>query len=325
MIVFMALACPLSAEPPGVISYQGRLVGPGGQPVANVPHSIAVRIYREPSGGTPVWGPQVIEGVPTLDGRFAIQIGPVDSHVTDPPGGRPLSVVFQEPDAYLSISVDGAEEILPRQKLVAVPYAMAAGDADRAERAAISESLIKKLADALNPPGTIIAYAGAVSDSGNLVEPVPGYLLCNGAVVDGTAEGGKYSALVSALGSAWGNGGNTSNAQIVNLPDFRGVFLRGWNGAATDGFADPDRGGRVARRNQGATGNSVGSFQMDEFKSHSHPFNRHIRLADPGFAGGGNGRPYEDFPKSDNVLATSAVGGSETRGKNAYVAYLIKY
>jgi hypothetical protein len=56
-----------------------------------------------------------------------------------------------------------------------------------------------------------------------------------------------------------------------NLPDFRGVFLRGLNEfipgkRRADEYADPDGAGR-----------SPGELQLDAFKSHSHPITIHRR------------------------------------------------
>lgn len=176
---------------------------------------------------------------------------------------------------------------------------------------------------ALNPPGTIIAYAGAVTDSGGrpIVEPVPGYLLCNGAVIDDTLENGKYADLKAAISTRWGNG-QDSDFATVNLPDLRGVFLRGWSGSATDGFTDEDRNDsskRLARMGGGAVGNAIGSYQQDEFQRHSHTRTKSTASSSgPGNNSVSNG-------SSNGTVSTNPSGGSETRPKNAYVAYLIKY
>jgi len=126
--------------------------------------------------------------------------------------------------------------------------------------------------DASAPPGTIIAYAGSVTDSGGLVEPVAGYLLCNGAVINANTNNGKYASLRAAIGNSWGNGGNASDPDIVNLPDLRGVLLRGWNGAASDSYADSNRNTRVARKSGGNTGNNIGSFQLEDYRNTAAPY-----------------------------------------------------
>ena len=177
---------------------------------------------------------------------------------------------------------------------------------------------------ALNPPGTVITYAGAVTDTGGLIEPVPGYLLCNGAVIDGTADNGKYAALRAALGNTWGNGGNGGNPDVVNVPDLRGVFLRGWNGAAGDLFLDEDRNGRMARKSGGSTGNTVGSFQQDEYERHDHSSQGAHQVTTSATSGWW---VLADQPSNGNRTERDVdfSGGAETRPKNAYVAYLIKY
>lgn len=60
-------------------------------------------------------------------------------------------------------------------------------------------------------------------------ETVPtGYLECDGSAVSRTT----YADLFTAIGTAWGNGDGSTT---FNVPDLRGVFLRGWDhGAGID-------------------------------------------------------------------------------------------
>lgn len=66
-------------------------------------------------------------------------------------------------------------------------------------------------------PGTVIASPAS---------SMPGYLLCNGAALNRKT----YARLFAAIGTAYntGNGPNT-----FNLPDFRGIFLRGYSPDST--------------------------------------------------------------------------------------------
>ncbi|MBK1835055.1 phage tail protein [Roseibacillus ishigakijimensis] len=202
-------------------------------------------------------------------------------------------------------------------------------------------ALIQKQLDTLNPPGTIIAYAGDIgADTGVLLEPVPGYLFCNGAVITDDLENGKYAALLNALGSKWGDGQDTDVPQTVNLPDLRGVFLRGWSAGASDSFVDEGRDSqRYSRFSGGATGNLVGSFQQDAFESHGHSISGQTSKLYPvaiagAFSQPGTYTPMQQqyhgsgaaqFSYGPNVISANSVGGSETRPKNANVGYLIKY
>lgn len=91
-----------------------------------------------------------------------------------------------------------------------------------------------------------------------------GFLVCNGAAVSRT----NYSRLFSIIGTRFGAGDGSTT---FNLPDLRGMFLRGW---ALGGF--PTDPGRV-----------MGSFQADAFKAHKHDLNEaaHTHTGSTGPAG----------------------------------------
>lgn len=166
------------------------------------------------------------------------------------------------------------------------------------------------------PVGTVLPYAGAVTDNGTVVEAVAGYLLCNGAEITGL----QYPALKNVLLTAWGNGDDTDD-NTVNLPDLRGMFLRGVSGPRSDGKEDPEDTGRGAMLPGGNTGDNVGSYQGDEIRSHWHVIAPQVAATD---AGGGyvvSGSPIA----SQIGFSTEPAGGTESRPKNAGVHYIIKY
>jgi microcystin-dependent protein len=77
--------------------------------------------------------------------------------------------------------------------------------------------------------------------------PPAGFLVANGAAVSRLV----YARLFAKIGTTFGAGDGTTT---FNLPDLRGMFIRGW---APGGFAtDP---GRV-----------LGSYQADDNKNHTH-------------------------------------------------------
>ncbi len=180
------------------------------------------------------------------------------------------------------------------------------------------------------PVGTIIAFGGAV---------VPkGWMLCNGR----SLSSNDYPQLYDAIGQAWG--GNGSN---FNLPDLRGMFLRGVSGDTNN---DPDKGERTKSNNGGNTGNNVGTLQGDEFKKHNHNAScsedgEHTHKFTAWMAGfkqsGSNTEScnnkkddYDEFSntsqispsgKHSHTITIKDKGGKETRPKNAAVNYIIKY
>lgn len=146
-------------------------------------------------------------------------------------------------------------------------------------------------------PGTIISFAGAA-------EPA-GYLICDGRSVTVAA----YPELYAAIGNNWGGDGTN-----FNLPDLRGQFLRGQDGGVG---VDPDRASRTAKSTGGNTGDAVGSYQTDIFGSHTHT----TGVANQSSVSTGGAWTTKGLGGDQ----TGGAGGSETRPKNAYVLYVIKY
>jgi hypothetical protein len=101
-----------NAETPDKISYQGLLIDTLGNPL-NGNHTLSFFLYATPSGGMPLWTEEHTD-VPINEGLFSVSLGRF----------TPLSEsVFNQADRYLSISVDGAQEMMPRIAMVSVPYA----------------------------------------------------------------------------------------------------------------------------------------------------------------------------------------------------------
>ena len=154
-----------------------------------------------------------------------------------------------------------------------------------------------------------MAYMGSNAPSG--------WLLCDGAAVSRT----QYVQLFAVIGVASGSG---DGASTFNLPDLRGMFLRGLDGAAG---VEPDKATRTAAKPGGNAGNALGSLQPDQFKSHNHvngSFNRLLQVSN----GTNTTTPSTDVsPSEPDILNTSpiaAAGGNESRPKNIYVNYIIK-
>lgn len=172
--------------------------------------------------------------------------------------------------------------------------------------------------------GTIKPFAGSV-------DKIPeGWLLCNGTEYFKTEK----QDLFNAIGFNWGS---SANPDKFKIPDLRGMFLRGVNNGRTDEYKDPDVNGR----NANGIGNKddAGSLQQDAFQGHHH-FNKYTTETNyDGYGTGGGGwksnwaSTYQDAttttafivnPASDGTHGTPRTS-SESRSKNAYVNYIIKY
>ncbi len=176
------------------------------------------------------------------------------------------------------------------------------------------------------PAGCIMPFAGPATS-------VPaGWMLCDGTAISRST----YANLYNAIGVAWGTGDGSST---FNLPDLRGMFLRGV--AGTDTVGDPDAGTRLANAQGGNSGNNVGSYQGDAIRNISGTFNTAQRFHESTwqFATGafskdtvtGGGMTYEHHkyyqgnPKIILNAANVVPVGSDNRPKNVAVNYIIKY
>lgn len=116
------------------------------------------------------------------------------------------------------------------------------------DQAVTLTKLASAVAQALNPVGTVLSYAGSSAPSG--------YLICNGDVVPngtGIVQGinADYSALYAILGTSFGAAGK--------LPDLRGVFVRG---SGTNGT--------MTNANGAAYSATLGATQNDQMQGHWH-------------------------------------------------------
>lgn len=162
-----------------------------------------------------------------------------------------------------------------------------------------------------SPAGIIAPFAGTSAPSG--------WLACQGQAISRTT----YATLFAAIGTTWGAGDGSTT---FNLPDLRGMFVRGTGTNATGSSS-------------GAVGPSVGAYATDTYLNHSHAVtdSGHTHNYDKpnttATAVGGSGSAYFNggFASTATSSATtgltvntSTTGGTETKPKNYGVLYIIK-
>jgi hypothetical protein len=139
---------------------------------------------------------------------------------------------------------------------------------------------IAALAGGGSPAGTVAHYSGDTAPEGWLVR--------DGSEISRTT----YADLFAVIGETFGAGDGSTT---FRLPDDRNLFDRGV-----------------------PSGGTVGTYQADEFKSHTH------YISQPGNS------QYEGpswFNSTDYLVSvqTTATGGDETRPKNRHYLPIIKY
>ena len=136
-----------------------------------------------------------------------------------------------------------------------------------------------------------------------------GYLECKGAAISRT----DFSALFAIISDDFGPGNGSST---FNLPDLRGEFIRGWDHGAGN---DPDVASRTDR-GDGVTDDRIGTKQSDEIKSHNHAHHlQSIRCLN------NSGTGIFSIAQDTTAGTTQSTGGNETRPRNVYMMYIIKF
>ncbi|SKA42730.1 Phage Tail Collar Domain [Chitinophaga eiseniae] len=175
------------------------------------------------------------------------------------------------------------------------------------------------------PPGAVMAFAGKITEQ--YAQPADfesmvntyGWMLCDGR----TLSQQEYPILYHVLGKQYNTGDEKDDE--FSVPDYRGYFFR-----MTDmGSArDPDAGSRKLAN--GNTSSEVGSIQEDALQSHQHIYKEPGKPPVPiGSSGTGSpitagdsltGNPTDSMAPPGNVRTST-----ETRAKNVYVYYIIKF
>ncbi len=136
-------ALPAVASVPGEVSFQGLLLDAGGQPVTgSIDFDFA--LFATATGGTALWS-ESHTGVAVQDGVYQVSLGAT----------TPLTpALLAGGSLHLEISVDG-NTLAPRQRLLAVPYALRADTAENVESlsgAFVAEAFDHFAFDGQQPP-----------------------------------------------------------------------------------------------------------------------------------------------------------------------------
>jgi microcystin-dependent protein len=285
-------------------SFQGYALDASGNAMGNTQIKVQFSIF--PMGSDVVY---TEEHTTTTDafGVFSLEIGSAKRNDFS------NKLNFHKNDYGLIVEIKKNDGIanymeISRSRLLAVPYARSAANGV--------------------PVGTVVAFAGPIDNMPK------GWLLCDGNLVQRT----EYPQLYAAIGNSWGG-----NSTHFNLPDMRGMFLRGVAGTSDE---DPGKGNRTVTKTGGNSGNLVGSKQQDDFLSHKHTgtaestgsAHKHNTGIDMGVYGGsgsfskvrgsdtsGSAKGTDTSGAHTHPLNIANTGGSETRPRNVYVYYIIKF
>lgn len=202
-----------------------------------------------------------------------------------------------------------------------IPHVFRAGDVISASQINTNFQVLQNRIDALLEKVTATPV-GSIMPFGGTSDKVPrGWLICDGREISRE----KYAMLFSVISINFGEG---DGVETFNLPDFRGMFLRGANRVGkesrNDMYADPDFEHRVWYNRSGNPNRilphdeGIGTYQYDELKKHNHQYL--IPYGNAGRDSYGDNLFFYTRP-----AVTDDFGGNETRPKNMATHFIIKY
>jgi hypothetical protein len=204
---------------PTAFSYQGTLRDASGNLVTGTVN-LSLRLYGVVTGGNPLYS-EDFANVNVRSGLFTVIVGDAQS--------LPASV-FNTFPLYIGIKVNNDAEMLPRQRLHPVPYAMQSSSAQNAVTA-----------DNLNPgggvPGSVSFGAGgakqiAFPDGGRITDSANGMTLSGGGANKTVTVAGGWSA-GATLDTGDSNGGpNVTTTYPVSMNRY--VVVAPDNGSSPD-------------------------------------------------------------------------------------------
>jgi len=306
LVVALLAATSTFAQNSGLgFNYQAVVRNADGMLLANQDVTLRISLYPGQTATTPTWV-ETHKAHTDVSGCFGITVGK---------GTRELSSVASK---YSDVN------------FAAVYYWMKieiaeGGNYREVSYAALPSSPYSEVAN------NSVVFAGMIAPFAGPTDKIPtGWLLCDGSEVSRS----DYQNLYNAIGIAWGKGDGSST---FNLPDLRGMFLRGVSGESGNDEDAENRG--MLAENGGNIGNNVGSYQGDAIRNitggisigNVHLWNAAANSAI--YSSGTIGKRYHK-PGDNGVrydynfyfdASRSVPTGADNHPKNVYVTYIIKY
>lgn len=302
----LAFATASAGAAPAAFSYQGVLQDAEGNPLTPKNQTVEFRLYPQAEGGAPIWG-RAVAVLLDDNGLFSTELSDAAGSALDGISGSGLAATLAANAAnalYIGVTVAGTSgEIVPRQALLPVPYAIFASDVSAASgNLAVSRQLSAASAEVSGEFRTgSLAASDAVTASSIAVTgdaTVGGNLSVAGAIDGhGSAPVGciiLWSGSKDAIPDGWALcDGQSHNGHAT--PDLRDRFVVGAGGA----YAVGAKGGEASH-----------TLTVEEMPSHNHSYS--FKGAD--LKGSWDDDNYfydasEHYKNNDNSKDTNYTGG----------------
>jgi hypothetical protein len=331
VLLFLPIVGNAGGVPTG-FTYQGKALNAAGTAPLTDTVSFTLSITDPSSACILYQETQTAVNLTTTNGMFALQVGSAVGSLKRTSGVDPGLTMNQ-------IFSNAANLLVPANASCSSGYTPAANDGRKLHvvitpssgspititpdltvnsvpNALVAETLQGVTPNLITPPGTVLSFAGLTCPSGFLA-------------ADGTSQLiASYSNLANALKSgsvyAWGSADSTH----FNVPDLRGVSLRGIDNMGTAaGAAGRDPGDGRSAMYTGGNSSGLGSYQGDMYASHTHGLYGNVWYVSSVSAAAAGGNYYEQNLGTINPGQSYATpsGGNESRGRNVDLNYCVKY
>ena len=132
LFIFFLTATTTAQSVPLLINYQG--VFETTQPLTTI--KLEFNIYDTATGGTKVWGPQIFNNVSVVQGKFNVILGSTDTT------GKSIANAFSSDQRFISLKINDAAEVLPRQQVLSGIYSIEAKHAELADKATQADNAL---------------------------------------------------------------------------------------------------------------------------------------------------------------------------------------
>ena len=224
--ILMLGAGRMSAQVPSLLEYDGYMTG-------NITgnRTIGVKLYSASTNGTLLYS-EIVGTVKVTQGQFYFQYGQngTAGNSTSPKGIVPALTGSQQ---WLAVTVNGTEQT-PRERLVAVPFALKSADAQK------TDADLRQVVDAVGK--VVVAFGGNAS---NLVSNPAATIATMEKTAKNVLELQKVFRVIGLTGNlAFGNSSTTRQLVISNTGFYRLVvsgitypsgFSGAWSGTIAPG------------------------------------------------------------------------------------------
>ena len=210
--------------------YQGVLMNAEGTAPLTGNQTVEIRLYDMAEGGAPLWG-RSYAVLLDANGLFNVEVSDASGSAIGGTPGDSLETVFRRnatTTLYIGLKVSGTSgEILPRQKMLAVPYATFASDVSRAS----GNFTVAGLLTAKSLTVTNGLTTKSISASGNIgaaTLTTSGKMTVNGDLVVSGSINGTGAVPIGGI-IMWRGTTPPSGWQLCDgsngTPDLRGRFV----------------------------------------------------------------------------------------------------